>query len=249
MTNPLPHAATGASDQQILLIVHQEHSSPGLVGQLLQTRGYTLDIRRPCLGDALPDTMDAHAAAIIFGGPMSANDSETLPFIRAELDWVPVSVESGKPFLGICLGAQLLARSLGATVAPHPQGVKEVGYVPISPTVAGKAAFGDLTHVYHWHGEGFELPQEAVLLATGDDFENQAFRYGKTAYGVQFHPEITAEMIEFWTAKATELAELPDSQPLDKQLQHHACYSATVERWLDRFLQDWLQVPSPTAVR
>ena len=94
--------------------------------------GYPLDMRRPRFGDALPETMRDHAGAVIFGGPMSANDDDE--FIRREIDWIAVPLKEDKPFLGICLGAQMLARALGARVFPHPEGQAEIGYYPIRPT-------------------------------------------------------------------------------------------------------------------
>lgn len=124
--------------KKVLLIVHQITSDPGRVGRMLRERGYTLDIRCPSNQEELPATMEDHDAVAIFGGPMSANDDKTLPFIRTELDWIPTALDSRKPFLGICLGAQLLARALGATVAPHPEGRAEIGYFPVVPTRPGR---------------------------------------------------------------------------------------------------------------
>ena len=102
----------------VLIVLHQEHSTPGRIGNILRERGYPLDIRRPRFGDPLPETMDAHAGAVIFGGPMSANDDED--FIRYETEWIGVPLKQNKPYLGICLGAQMLARLLGGKVEFHP---------------------------------------------------------------------------------------------------------------------------------
>ena len=141
----------------VLLILHQEHSSPGRVGQVLSKLGYPLDISRPRFGDPLPETMDEHAGAAIFGGPQSANDNED--FLHRETDWIGVPLRDKKPFLGICLGAQMMARHLGGRVYPHPQGHAEVGYYPIRPTDAGRKVCADWPdHVYQWHREGFDLP-------------------------------------------------------------------------------------------
>lgn len=225
--------------KKILLIAHQETSDPGLVGRMLQDQGYRLDTRRPSLQEALPATMDDHDAVVIFGGPMSANDDQTLPFIRRELDWIPVALDSQKPLLGICLGAQLLARVLGAKVSPHPQGLAEIGYFPITPTLAGQEYFNGPLQVYHWHREGFELPQDAVLLAAGATFSNQAFRYNN-AYGVQFHPEMTARMLDKWTTLGAEQLTLPGAQSRDEQMQRHATYKRASEDWLKGFLGRWL---------
>src|SRR5437660_11365843 len=102
----------------ILIVLHQETSSPGRIGHALRRRGYALDVRRPRFGDPLPGTMAAHTGAIIFGGPMSANDTDE--FIRREIDWLSVPLKETKPFLGICLGAQMLAHHLGSRVYRHP---------------------------------------------------------------------------------------------------------------------------------
>ena len=180
----------------VLLVLHQEHSSPGRVGQVLAKLGYPLDIRRPRFGDPLPETMDEHAGAAIFGGPQSANDKDD--FIKREIDWVGVPLRDRKPFLGICLGAQMMALHLGGRVFPHPQGHAEVGYYPIHPTPAGRTICADWPDaVYQWHREGFELPSGGELLAEGDAFSVQAFRYG-TGYALQFHPEVTHAMMYRW---------------------------------------------------
>lgn len=228
------------TSKQVLIIVHQATSTPGLIGQRLQAGGYRLDIRCPAEGDRLPATLDQHEAVVVFGGPMSANDDATLPFIRAELDWLPVVLGSGKPYLGVCLGAQLLARVLGARVYAHLEGLKEIGYFPMRVTPAGVEDFGRSLQVYQWHGEGFELPTDAVLLAEGDLFPNQAFRYGENIYGVQFHPEITAEMIHTWTERGAEQLTLPGAQSRQEQLQHHQQHGEAIATWLDEFLWNWL---------
>ena len=146
--------------QPILIILHQEHSTPGRVGNALQQLGYRLDVRRPRFGDPLPPTMAEHAAAIIFGGPMSANDEDE--FIRREIDWIAVPLREDKPFLGICLGAQMCARQLGGRVFRHPRGHAEIGYYPIRPTAAGRAFalqfHPDVTHamMHKWTTRGHD---------------------------------------------------------------------------------------------
>lgn len=225
--------------KKILVVVHQATSNLGLVGQLLQSYGYGLDLCCPAVGDPLPEQVDGYAGTIVFGGPMSANDDETLPYIRTELDWIPIVLAAETPYLGICLGAQLLARVLGATVAPRPDEFRETGYVPIQPMQCSHNLLGQLTHVFQWHKEGFELPRDAVLLARGEVFANQAFRYGETAYGLQFHPEVTQEIIKFWNVRAIELNQSV-AQPYDEQIKQHTRYAVSVEHWLKDFLPQWL---------
>ena len=134
--------------ERVLLILHQAHSTPGRIGRALRARGYALDVRRPALGDALPSSMDGHAAAVVFGGPMHLGQTKEHPCLRIEMDWIPLALKSGKPFLGICLGAQMLAQVLGARVRLHPDGWHEIGYFAVHPTAAGSALFASGLHVY-----------------------------------------------------------------------------------------------------
>jgi GMP synthase (glutamine-hydrolysing) len=231
--------------KNILVIIHKPTSETGRVGQILTSYGYKLDIRLPSHGEPLPHHLDKHDAVIVFGGPMSVNDENTLPHIRTELNWIPLVLESKKPYLGICLGAQLLAKVLGAKVSFHPQEIREIGYFPITPTVAGEPYFKSLEYVYQWHNEGFELPAGAVLLATGKTFPNQAFRYGKNTYGLQFHPEMTGELMQRWLERGMEQLTLPGSQSLKEQLHKHFLYGTQGEKWLKTFLPSWINSIEP----
>ena len=232
-----------------LVVVHQDTSNPGRVGQILSQRGYHLDQRCPAIGQPLPQTPDAIAAydaIVVFGGPMSVNDDGTLPFIRQELELIEQVIKLKRPFLGICLGAQMLARVLGSRVSPHPEAIREIGYYPIMPTPMGQSWFQQPMHVYQWHQEGFELPTGATLLATGDTFVNQAFRYDQSAYGLQFHPEMTATIIETWTTKAFDQLGLPGAKPKASHFKDHDVYGEGVYQWLNQFIDQWLAV-SPLA--
>ena len=230
-------------------MLHQEHSSPGRVGRLLRESGYSLDIRRPRFGDPLPRSMDAHDAAIVFGGPMSCNDSED--WIRREIDWIGVPLKADKPYLGICLGAQMLARHLGHRVAPHPQGRVEVGFYPIRATDHGRLAWPDVfpSKVYQWHCEGLDLPSGATLLAEGDDFATQAFRVGRGAYGLQFHPEVTYQMMCRWTTAGCERLAMPGALPRDHHFRDWYQHDAAVAVWLSAFLDRWLCVAPTRTLR
>ncbi len=223
---------------RILIIVHQPSSTPGRIGQVLQEMGYALELRCPAAGTALPASVEEYAAVVVFGGPMSVNDD--LPFIQAELAWLPQVLAAQKPLLGVCLGAQLLARALGSTVSAHPQKRVEIGYAPVRATEAGQALFGELSHVFQWHHEGFELPEGGTLLLTGDVFAHQAFRYGPGVYGLQFHPEMTRSLLELWNSKAADQLDLPGAQPSEAQRVAHRLHRETVERWLRQFLAQWL---------
>lgn len=230
--------ANAASLLPVLVVLHQECSTPGRVGNALRALGHRLDVRRPRFGDALPETLNDHAGAVIFGGPMSANDPDE--FVRREIDWISVPLREQRPFLGICLGAQMLAMQLGARVAPHPEGRAEVGYYPIRPTVAGLALCPHWPdHVYHWHREGFELPDGAELLAEGGDFPVQAFQSGH-AFGLQFHPDVTYAMMHRWTTRGYDRLDAPGARARHHHFEDRAVHDATERAWLKAFLDDWL---------
>ena len=222
----------------ILIIVHSEVSTPGPIGHMLMDKGYRLDIRRPCLGEALPPTMAAHDGAVIFGGPMSANDADD--WIAREIDWISVPLKENKPFLGVCLGAQMLAMQMGGKVAPHPGGEVEIGYYPLRPTPAGEILGPWPGHVYHWHREGFSLPSGAEQIAIGDRFENQAFRHGTNTYGIQFHPEVTRLTMHRWTVIGAHRFVLPGAQTRQAHLDGNLVHDGPVKLWLKRFLDHWL---------
>lgn len=228
----------------VLIILHQETSSPGRVGNALRALGHALDIRRPRFGDSLPDTLDDHAGAVIFGGPMSANDPDD--YVRREIDWISVPLREQKPFLGICLGAQMLAVQLGARVAPHAEGRAEIGYYPIRPTDAGHALCPEWPdHVYHWHREGFELPCGADLLAEGGDFPNQAFQY-HNAFGLQFHPDVTAAMMHRWTTRGHARLDSPGAWARHHHFEGRAMHDWAERAWLKHFIDGWLvRAPMP----
>nr|MDF0366826.1 glutamine amidotransferase [Nodosilinea sp. TSF1-S3] len=228
-----------SSNDPVLMVTHQPTSNPGRVGEVLRELGFPLDIRCPALGHPLPATLDHHSGTVVFGGPMSANDDH-LDFIAQELRWIALALAADKPYLGICLGAQLLARALGAAVTPHPTGAREIGYYPILPTPTGRGLLPGPLIVYQWHQEGFALPTGSHLLATGPTFPHQAFRYGRRAYGLQFHPEITAAMVNHWTTEGADQLACPGAQGRAYHLSQHRLYGAAVKRWLRQFLATWL---------
>jgi GMP synthase (glutamine-hydrolysing) len=222
----------------VLVVLHQEHSTPGRVGRLLEERGHRLDIRRPRFGDPLPSTMAEHAGAVIFGGPMSANDKDE--FIRTEIEWIGVALREKAPLLGICLGAQMLAIQLGAKVDFDPEARAEIGYYPIFATEHGKCIGPLPDHVYQWHREGCELPAGARLLATSNGaFPVQAFAYGPAAIGVQFHPEITFAQVHRWTGRNNTRMQIPGACEREQHIEGHVMHGHKVRVWLDRFLTRW----------
>lgn len=229
---------------RILIVLHQETSSPGRVGHLLIEKGFDLDVRHPPLGDPLPATLDGHAGAVVFGGPMSANDSEE--FVRRETEWLAVPLTENRPLLGICLGAQMLVNHLGGRVEGHGEGLVEIGWYGLRPTEEGTALMQWPEMVYQFHREGFSLPRDATLLATADTYPNQAFRYRDNAWGIQFHAELTRLMMQRWVVRGAHRFVLPGAQQGRDHLGGRLIWDMHLKRWLAEFLDIIFGEPAAT---
>jgi GMP synthase (glutamine-hydrolysing) len=183
-----------------LVLQHIACEPPGVYEDVLVELGAKIHRVELDEGEELPDWH--HFDAIVaMGGPMSVNDEAELPWLRTEKALIAKAVREGIPFFGACLGSQLLAASLGGEVGPGP--TPEVGILPVFLTDAAAAdpVFGGLPRelpTLQWHGDTFSLPEGAVLLASSPAYPNQAFRWGPSAYAVQFHLEVSREMAEDW---------------------------------------------------
>ncbi|HNX29274.1 MAG TPA: type 1 glutamine amidotransferase [Syntrophomonadaceae bacterium] len=188
---------------RLLIIQHVTCEGLGLLESELISKGWGLDIRCMDLpGGALPDHLDKYRALIILGGPMGANEGEKYPYLFKVQELVREAAAKQIPCVGICLGAQLIARALGAKVMPNP--VKEIGWLPVRLLPAGmnNRLFKDMPSgfsVFQWHSDTFVLPEGAKLLAEGGDCRNQAFVYGDHIWALQFHLEVTPAMIAVWS--------------------------------------------------
>jgi len=172
---------------------HVPFEGLGSIAPWLAAKGYEVTCTRFFESADLPD-IDAIDLLVIMGGPMSVNDEDTFPWLVAEKRFVRKFISAGKPALGICLGAQMIASALGAPVFANP--VKEIGWFPVQSVDAGEDAlfrFPPTQTVFHWHGETFDLPTAAVRLAKSEACENQAYQIGNSVIGLQFHLETTQE--------------------------------------------------------
>jgi GMP synthase-like glutamine amidotransferase len=204
----------------VLVFRHVPFEGLGRIADVLDARGIGYDYADLFENPDAPLDVTRYGGLIFMGGPMSVNDD--LPWLARERRYITEAVKRGQPLLGICLGAQLIANALGARVFPNP--VKEIGWfdVEFAPESTGDpllACAARVETVFHWHGETFELPSDAALLARSARCKHQAFRLGRTVYGFQFHLEVTPEMIAGWCAEDANCGDVRElAQPLDPNL-------------------------------
>jgi GMP synthase-like glutamine amidotransferase len=212
---------------RVLVIMHVESEGPGLFGELLAAAGAEVRVVRLHCGEALPAPAEFQAA-LSMGGPMNVYEEERYPFLREETRFLQEAAAREIPVLGICLGAQMIAKAAGAAVTKNR--VEEVGWSTVSLTGEGLAdpLFRDLPPVlpvFQWHGDTFAIPESGSLLATGADCHHQAFRY-RHSCGLQFHLEANAALLKSWFAGKPEEREVlrrhgelaPQMDPLARTL-------------------------------
>ena len=223
--------------KRALLITHGPNPPCDYVSQALGRRQVARDWRCLPMGHRLPDPdPKTYDLVVVYGGAQLLSDIQPAEaFLWDEIAWVQSYVEAGGTYLGLCLGAQILAKALGAAVWRHREGAREVGYYAIRATPAGQAlGLSACQHVYHWHRDGFDLPDGARLLATGDLFPTQAFSLGPRVLAVQFHPEITDWMIANWAGRAAADADVaPGAQPRGTHLAGYEAHQRPVHAWIE----------------
>lgn len=229
--------------KEVLAVRHVAFEHLGSLEPVLRGRGYAVRYLEAGVDNLSAVEADAADLVVLLGGPISAYEDDMYPFLQDELRLIESRLKHNLPFLGICLGAQMLARGLGAKVFRGPH--TEIGWAPIALTEAGQqSCLSHLEmaqwHVLHWHGDTFDLPQGAVHLASSSMVPNQAFQFNK-ALGLQFHVEVRGEEIECWLiGHACEIAATPhisvqhlraDTQQWGPKLQPaaQACFAT----WLD----------------
>ena len=183
---------------KIWVLQNAQPENLGIAGQVFQGCGLAPTYLHTFAGEEVPRYMDEAAGLVVLGGPMGVYEHDRYPFLDAASRLIDQALKADKPVLGICLGSQLLASTLGARVARGPQ--KEIGWHPIElkPAASEDLLMGGLEPSFmgcHWHGDIFDLPKGATALASSARTAYQAFSYGRSAYGVLFHMEVTTKII------------------------------------------------------
>jgi GMP synthase-like glutamine amidotransferase len=229
---------------RFLVVQHNMRSPAGLVGERILARGHRLEVTMPHLGGPLPERPDGHAGLLVLGGEMSAADDDGFPHYRPLRNLVRRFDESGRPVMGLCLGAQIIARAYGASVYRHT--IFEFGYHELAATAAGRmdpllAGIDPMPRLMQYHDDTFDLPAEAVHLVSGANCANQGFRVGDHVYAFQFHLETTDDTARAWAlypeaaaARGGESASDAIERELDAHYGGAAEFARTVtDRWLD----------------
>jgi len=226
---------------RILLIDHPVIKRNDRASAHLAARGHRVVWSCPGRDEPLPNIEDFDAMIVYGGAEMLSTDLQRpeTAYLNREVEAVQRWLERDRPFLGFCLGGQILAAALGGEVGPHPEGISQIGYYPVEPTEGAGDFLAETTLMYQWHQEGFELPPGAQRIATGPDFPNQAIRAGK-AFGLQFHPEVDASHYSNWIAQVPDYLERPGAQPVEDQLALAPTHDPITAAWLEAFLDRWL---------
>lgn len=228
-----------------LILQHTVQERSGIFAAILQERGWRQETLPLFDGAAFPSSPDGFDLILSLGGPMSASQERAYPFLKKERAFLHQALKRGQPVLGICLGAQLMARALGARVYPGPH--KEIGWYWLNQTPAGRSdpLFSHLDPfflVFQWHGETFDLPSGAVCLAGNRPYPHQAFRFGARAYGLQFHLELDLALLKSWLSSWEDEIGEARPQPITAPdiLRDGAIYLERLQeqarRWLTAYL-------------
>lgn len=190
--------------KRVLVIRNVSYETEGMLEPLLRNEGLKLNIVDFQRDASAEPGLDGHAGLVVMGGPMGANDTDRFPHLAHVERLCAEAFERSVPSVGVCLGAQVMAKILGSDVYENP--VREVGWYDLTTTADADrdplfSELRDREVVLQWHGDTFDLPDGAMLLASSPDCVNQAFRYGEAGYAIQFHLEILQPMIEEWVRR------------------------------------------------
>ncbi|WP_416898518.1 MAG: glutamine amidotransferase-related protein [Minwuia sp.] len=230
---------------RIVVIRHGDDPPDDRVYVHLTSKGFEIDLRKPFAGETLDAPDERLAGTVLHGGPYTTDAASLAehPFMREEDRWIGACMKADVPVLGICQGAQQIACHLGGTAGPVDGNPYEFGYYRVDP-VPGAETFLDRPRWFtqaHFHM--FSIPRGAERLATSEVFENQAFRYGEKAYGVQFHPEVTIEGFRRWQDAPWATYGQPGVQTREEQDRLMLAHDRDQAGWFHGFLDRLFGAP------
>ncbi len=229
--------------QDIVVIEHETPADTDNGIRHLEQRGSTVRICRPYRGERPPAIDETVAGVIVTGGPQFVSDLDRFPYLRDEMDFIDAAMKADVPVLGICLGGQLVAAQLGGSVDYHPEGKVALGYYALDLSDAGRAWFPDDLRVLAGNAQGFTCPTGATLLAGGEVFPNQAFGYGSRTIALQFHPEATRGIVDFWKRTLGGNAGKPGTQSLAELDAGFEAHNERLTGWYRSFLDRFFPMP------
>ena len=238
----MPVETKKQDSRPVLLATHLSAGDAGEFVPILERAGIAHQTLRLNKGDELPANRSDVRGIVTFGGVQSANDDH-LNYVAAELRWLEAAISDGIPVFGICLGAQMVARVLGAEVRCHETGLYEFGWYPVEPTGGDEFQLGGPLTCYHRHGEVFDLPEGASLTATRASCPIQGFTFRDNVIATQFHPEVNQAVLSRWLDRPRPL---PDEgheegvQEIDCQLKAGPTHIPAVHTWLEALVLKWL---------
>jgi GMP synthase (glutamine-hydrolysing) len=232
---------------RLLVFQHVAHEILGTLDPVLRGSGFRIKYvnfeRHP---DFAP-SLESYDGLIVLGGPMNVDEVDSYPYLEREVYSIRNALKAGMPILGICLGSQLIAKALGEKVYKNRE--KEIGWYDLSTTAKGKkdpltSHFSGVEKIFQWHGDTFDIPERAELLASSPLCKNQAFRYGDNVYGLQFHLEVDEPMVERWLripANKKEIQELDGKIDPDKIREETPAHIPRLKELSDKAFAEFIK--------
>ena len=229
-----------------LILTHLQSEGSCSLGSTLIERGFRIKtLNAPRLDMSTIDPLRPDLL-VVMGGPIGVYQQDDYPFLKDEIEILKTRLEADKPTIGVCLGSQLMAAALGSKVYEGQQG-KEVGWSPLNVTDEGRKTSASLldaehTNMFHWHGDTFDLPKTATLLASTDQYQNQIFQSGENGLGLQCHPEVRHDQLKEWFVMFTnQITGDNPLVPIDDLRAQTADYIQTLNTQASLFFNEWLE--------
>ena len=225
----------------IHVIEHWAIAEPDAGRRHLIASGFDVRVHDPWRGEALPVLSGDEAGLMVMGGPQMVSEHEQWPYLADEFRLIEQAMKLDIPLIGICLGSQMIAHVLGATVRYADRGALSMGFYETRATDAAKGFLPETMMTLNGNAQGFDLPSGATLLATSDEtvHPNQAFRHGDKVLALQFHPEVTRAILDQWQTEFADLVTRPGSRSIEEQNAGFAAHNARLKAWYQKTLDGW----------